>query len=93
MPHDPDTIFKAFRAVPDFDGNLNVLIRFIRICDQIVNTYISTEPGSSISNECIISNILNKITGPAATVVGSNGDSDSWLAIRETLIRNFADKK
>lgn len=93
MPHEPDTIFKALRPVPDFDGNPNVLTRFIKICDQIVNAYLSTEPGSELSNLCLLNGILNKITGPAASIINSNGIPDNWLDVRNALINNFADQR
>jgi hypothetical protein len=93
MPYDPDTIFKALRPVPDFDGNPNVLTRFIKICDQIVTSYLSLDPGSELSNLCLLNGILNKITGPAASIINSNGIPDNWSDIRNTLINNFADQR
>lgn len=93
MPYDPDVIYKALRPVPDFDGNPNILTRFITICDQIVATYLSNEPGSNLPNLCLLNGILNKITGPAATIINSNGIPDNWLGIRESLINNFADQR
>lgn len=90
---DPDTIFKALRLVPDFDGNANILTRFIKICDQIVLQYIKNDPGYEFSNLCLLNGILNKITGAAARTINSNGIPDSWLGIREALINNFADQR
>lgn len=52
--YDPDVIYKALRPVPDFDGNPNILTRFITICDQIVATYLSNEPGSNLPNLCLL---------------------------------------
>lgn len=55
MSHDPDTIFKALRLVPDFDGNLpNVLTKFINVCNQLAIKYLSNAPGSEFSNLCLI---------------------------------------
>jgi hypothetical protein len=93
MALEPDTIFKALRPVPEFDGNVNVLTRFIRICDQLVHTYISNLPGSELNNLCLINGILNKITGPAARTINSNGIPDNWLGIRNALINNFSDQR
>lgn len=93
MAHEPDTIYKALRPVPEFDGNVNVLTRFIKICDQLVNTYMSNVPGSELSNLCLINGILNKITGPAARTINSNGIPDNWLGIRNALINNFSDQR
>lgn len=90
---DPDTIYKALRPVPEFDGNPNVLTRFIRICDQIVLAYVKNEPGNELANLCLINGILNKITGAAARTINSNGIPESWLGIRNSLINNFADQR
>lgn len=93
MPHDPDVIFKALRVVPEFDGNPNVLTRFIHICDRIVSQYAGTEPGFELGNLCLLNGILNKITGPAASTINSNGIPDTWAGIRAALINNFSDQR
>lgn len=93
MAHDPDTIFKALRLVPEFDGNPNILTRFIRICDQLATQYLSPEPGSDFANLCLLNGILNKITGTAACTINSNGIPESWLGIRTALINNFSDQR
>lgn len=93
MAQQPDLIFKALRPVPDFDGNPNILTRFIKICDQLVASYMNAQPGGELGNLCLLNGILNKITGPAATIINSNGVPDTWLGIRESLINNFADQR
>lgn len=93
MPYDPDVIFKALRVVPDFDGNPNILTRFISICDRIVQQYASPEPGSELANLCLLNGILNKITGPAASTINSNGIPETWAGIRSSLINNFSDQR
>lgn len=90
---DIDTIYKALRPVPEFDGNPNVLTRFIKICDQIVAKYLCTQPGNDLNNLCLLNGILNKITGPAARTINSNGIPENWLGIRNALINNFADQR
>lgn len=93
MSHDPDTIFKALRLVPDFDGNPNVLTRFVKICDSLATKYLSDAAGSEFSNLCLLNGILNKITGTAACTINSNGIPESWLGIRTALINNFSDQR
>lgn len=93
MAHEPDSIYKALRLVPDFDGNPNILTRFIRLCDQIVHKYMSNTPGSELSNLCLLNGILNKITGTASCTINSNGIPDSWVGIRTALINNFSDQR
>lgn len=90
---DPDTIYKALRPVPEFDGNPNVLTRFIRICDQIVIQYLRNEPTAELTNLCLLNGILNKITGNAARTINSNGIPESWQGIRSALINNFSDQR
>lgn len=90
---DPDTIYKALRPVPEFDGNPNVLTRFIRICDQLVITYIKNEAGAELNNLCLLNGILNKITGNAARTINSNGIPESWQGVRNALINNFSDQR
>lgn len=93
MPHDPDVIYKALRLVPEFDGNHNVLTRFINICDRIVTQYASPEPGSELANLCLLNGILNKITGSAASTINANGIPETWAGIRAALINNFSDQR
>lgn len=90
---DPDTVYKALRPVPEFDGNPHILPRFIRICDQIVIQCVKDEPGYELSNLCVINGILNKITGPAARTINSNGIPENWIGIRNTLVNNFSDQR
>lgn len=91
MATDPDTVFKALRLVPEFDGNPNILTRFIRICDQLNEGY--SQEGNILGNLCLMNGILNKITGPAARTINANGIPESWVGIRNVLINNFSDQR
>lgn len=88
-----DKIFNALRLVPEFDGNSNVLIRFLKICDQIVLAYIDPASGNELNNYAVINGILNKITGPAARTLATNGTPSDWNGIRATLINSFSDHR
>ncbi|KAL4718244.1 hypothetical protein ACJJTC_018243 [Scirpophaga incertulas] len=44
-----EQIYKALRLVPEFDGNSNVLTRFINLCDQLVAQYMRSEPGYELN--------------------------------------------
>lgn len=88
---DVDEIYKALRLVPEFDGNSNVLTRFIRLCDQLVAQYV--REGHILGNLALINGILNKVTGPAARTINSNGIPETWEGIRNSLINNFADQR
>lgn len=88
-----DKIYSALRAVPEFDGNPNVLTRFIKLCDQLVLTFVSTEPDQELNNLILLNGILNKVTGSAARTINSNGIPDNWNGIRSSLINNFSDQR
>lgn len=88
-----DEIFKALRMVPEFDGNTNVLTRFIKLCDQLVATYVSQEPGSEFINLALLNGILNKVTGPAVRLINTNGIPENWAGIRNALVNNFSDQR
>lgn len=91
MATDPDVIFKALRLVPEFDGNPNILTRFIRICDQVQTAY--GREGDPLGNLCLINGILNKITGSAARTINANRIPDDWAGIKNVLINNFSDQR
>lgn len=89
---DLDTIYKALRLVPDFDGNPNILTRFINLCDQLAVQFCAQD--SSDLNKCALLNgILNKVVGPAARLINANGIPVDWKSIRSALINNFADQR
>lgn len=90
---DIDNIYKSLRLLPDFDGNTHVLTRFINLCDQLVLQYFQPGPGNELSNLALINGILNKISGPAARLINSNGIPENWLGIRSALVNNFADHR
>lgn len=88
---DLDGIFKALRLVPDFDGNPNVLTRFIKLCDQLVVEFV--REGQPLNNVALLNGILNKVTGPAARLINANGIPNDWAGIRSALVNNFADQR
>lgn len=90
---DVDVIYKALRLVPDFDGNPHVLPRFINLCDQISRELIEQSESNSLVKLCLINGILNKITGPAARIINSNGIAEDWNSIKTALVNNFSDQR
>lgn len=88
-----EIIYKALRLVPDFDGNPHILPRFIHLCDQIVEEYLEGNQNNALAKLCVVNGILNKITGPAARIVNSNGIAEEWSCIKKALINNFSDQR
>lgn len=90
---DIESIYKALRLLPEFDGNVNVLTRFIKLCDQLVANFIRDDENHALCNLALINGILNKVTGPAARLINSNGLPENWDGIRKSLINNFSDQR
>lgn len=93
MVVDLDNIFKALRLVPEFDGNANVLTRFIKLCDELVEELVNSEPVNNLNSIALLNGILNKVTGPAARLINAHGIPQDWAGIRSALINNFADQR
>lgn len=87
-----DNIFKAIRLVPDFDGNPNVLTRFIQLGDELAKQFFK-EDSSELSKCAFINGILNKVVGSAARLINTNGVPQDWNGIKNALINNFADQR
>lgn len=88
-----DQIIKALRLVPEFDGNVNVLTRFIHLCDQLIEEFRQRNPENKLVEVALINGILNKVTGSAARLINSNGIPTEWVGIRKALINNFSDQR
>lgn len=88
-----DAILKSLRLLPEFDGNPNTLTRFINLSDQLVGRFLNPNPGNELENQALLNGILNKVTGPAARFINSNGIPTDWMGIRTALINNFADQR
>lgn len=88
-----ENIYKALRLVPDFDGNPNILTRFVRLCDQLVAEFIDRDPSDQLSRLALLNGILNKVTGPAARLINANGIPSDWNGIRTALVNNFSDQR
>lgn len=88
-----DQVYKALRLLPEFDGNPNVLTRFVHLCDQLVLQFVRSEAGFELSNLALLNGILNKVTGHAARTINSNGIPENWQGIRNALINNFSDQR
>ena len=93
MADSVDQVYKALRLLPEFDGNSNVLTRFIKLCDQLVQQFMRNGPEFQLANLALLNGILNKIVGPASRTINSNGIPETWEGIRSALINNFADQR
>lgn len=80
------------KCVPQFNGDSNELHRFLRISDQIIETYYDRVNQNNFRNVYLLNSLLNKLEGNAKVVVNIN-KVDNWDELRNVLIRNFSDRR
>lgn len=56
-------------------------------------SYVISAPEYVLSNSTLLNKILNKIPGPAARILATNGIPNNWIGIRQTLINSFSDHR
>jgi hypothetical protein len=78
--------------VPTFNGDSQLLARFIEVCEKLVARFYNAVDTSDFQNEYLMSSILAKITGPAAEVVG-NSRIGTWQDLKEILLNGYADRR
>jgi hypothetical protein len=78
--------------VPTFNGESQLLARFIEICEKLVARFYNVTDPTDFQNEYLMSSILAKINGPAAEVVG-NSRIGTWQELKEILLNGYADRR
>lgn len=78
--------------VPTFNGDSQLLPRFIEVCEKLVARFYNAVDTSDFQNEYLMSSILAKITGPAAEVVG-NARIGTWQNLKDILLNGYADRR
>ncbi|XP_072392318.1 uncharacterized protein [Diabrotica undecimpunctata] len=79
---------KTFSIIPNFDGNINKLHRFVNATESILNHYFDRNNLASFQNVLLLNGILNKLEGKAEEIVAISG-AKTWPDIKNTLILNF----
>lgn len=78
--------------VPDFNGEAELLPRFIQICEKLVNRFYNAEDEGDFQNEYLMSSILAKIKGEAAINI-SSCVINKWTDLKSALLDCYADKR
>lgn len=82
----------ALKVVPDYDGNVNSLFRFLKTANSIIQQYYDFNNAENFQNVIVINGILGKLHGKALEVIDVNS-ANTWERIREVLIENFCDQR
>lgn len=78
--------------VPNYDGDVMQLPRFIEVCDRLYKQFHVDEDPESFQNFCLLESIKSRITGKAVQIVFSHNITD-YPTLREILTTNFGDKR
>lgn len=79
-------------CVPQFDGNASELNRYLATCKSLIdNFYDQTQP-NLFQNIYLLNCLIGKLTGNARLVVNVQ-NVKTWDELKDTLYRNFADRR
>lgn len=80
-------------SVPDFDGNCATLAIFIQASEYLLTNYVDRTNANNPQNEFLLRAIIGKLKGRALELVGSRGNLNNWIAIKQLLLRFFSDPR
>ena len=78
--------------IPDFNVEVELLPRFIEICEKLVKRFFNTNDLQDFQNEYLMSSIRSKIKGEAALNISSI-QINNWKELKESLIQAYSDKR
>ena len=78
--------------IPDVYGDPKLLPIFVEICEKLLIIFFSKKKRNDFQNEYLVSTIISKIKGDAATQLSSTTIT-SWECIKTALINSYADKR
>lgn len=78
--------------IPEFNGEQQLLPRFIEICEKLVNKFYNAEDENDFQNEYLMSSILAKIKGKAAINISSS-IIRTWDDLKLALLNTYSDKR
>ncbi|KAI5725180.1 hypothetical protein M8J77_012155 [Diaphorina citri] len=78
--------------IPEFSGEVELLPRFISICEDMVREFYDPQNPGKFQNKFLMSSILSKIKGEAQMNISSLVIS-RWEDLNKALIATYADKR
>lgn len=92
----PETVnwdlFKSkLENIKPFDGDSNMLNRFIKRCDDLVTKYKTFNDNDL--NQHIFECIQEKLIGKAEVMIGRRAELDNWEKLKPALIQCFSDRR
>lgn len=78
--------------IPEFNGEKELLPRFIEVCGKLVSKFYNTTDITDFQNEYLMSSILAKIKGKAALNI-SSCEIKNFAQLKTALLNAYGDKR
>ena len=88
----PELKSEYFKMVPEFNGETQLLPRFLSVCEKLVNKFYNATNPNDFQNEYLMSSILAKVKGDAMLNI-SSCRIDTWKHLKDALINAYSDKR
>lgn len=79
-------------CVPIFDGSPNDLNRYLATCQSLIDTFYDVVNPQIFQNVYLLNCLVGKLSGQAKLVVNIQNVT-TWVELKDTLRRNFADQR
>lgn len=79
-------------CVPTFDGNATELNRYLTTCQTLINNFYDGAHPDNFQNIYLINSLISKLNGNARLVINIQNVT-TWAELKDTLTRNFADRR
>lgn len=78
--------------VPVFQGERELLPRFIKLCEKLVTKFYNAQDPTDFQNDYLMDSLMSKVQGAAAINI-SACVINSWLDLKTALLNTYADKR
>lgn len=80
------------KMIPEFSGDIELLPRFISICEKLVVKFYNNTDPTDFQNDYLMDSILSKVKGDAQKNI-SSCVLNSWNDLKQALVSTYADKR
>lgn len=80
------------KMVPEFSGEIELLPRFITICEKLILKFYNQTNPADFQNDYLLDSILAKIQGDAQRNI-SSCVINSWDDLKKALVTTYSDKR
>lgn len=83
---------KYLKMIPKFSSESELLSRFLKICQKLVNKFYNARDINDFQNEYLMSSIRSKVKGDASLNI-SNCIINNWNDLKTNFLYAYSDKR